>query len=138
LKGSQRDQKFQSWAWGVGVNLACPPSSLPGSIARFIALVIYCLHLQALLVLCPSLTCIHALARVHTHTYTHTHTHTLIALQVAVKDVHVSSSSELTTFLREVEALSSLRHPHVLPFLGACMLGGGQFWLLTEFMEQVG
>ncbi len=47
----------------------------------------------------------------------------------------MSKASELTNFLRELEALSALRHPHVLPFLGAVMLGDSHFWLLTEFME---
>lgn len=63
---------------------------------------------------------------------------------MAVKRVRVAKATELLSFLREVEALSSLRHPHVLPFLGACMAGAGgdadagrHFWLLTEFMEQV-
>jgi serine/threonine protein kinase len=36
----------------------------------------------------------------------------------------------------QVEALATLRHPHVLPFLGACMLEATQFWLVTEYMEQ--
>jgi len=58
--------------------------------------------------------------------------------QVAVKCVRVSDASEQLSFLREVEALSSLRHPHVLPFLGACMLDVQQYWLVTEFMEKVG
>lgn len=49
--------------------------------------------------------------------------------------VRVSKVSELTNFLREVEALASLRHPNILPFLGACMTGANQFWIVTEFME---
>eukprot|EP00983_Pelagomonas_calceolata_P132902 1161915-Pelagomonas_calceolata.AAC.4 len=56
--------------------------------------------------------------------------------QVAVKCVRVSQATEQLSFLREVEALSSLRHPHVLPFLGACMLDLEHFWLVTEFMEK--
>lgn len=66
----------------------------------------------------------------------HTYTHVLLT-QVAVKCVRVSQASEQLSFLREVEALSSVRHPHVLPFLGACMLDVQQYWLVTEFMEQV-
>ncbi|KAF5827897.1 hypothetical protein DUNSADRAFT_18555, partial [Dunaliella salina] len=42
--------------------------------------------------------------------------------KVAVKCVRVSQAVEQLSFLREVEALSSVRHPNVLPFLGASML----------------
>ena len=72
----------------------------------------------------------------YTHTHTHAHTH-LPILQVAVKCVRVSQATELLSFLREVEALSSVRHPHVLPFLGACLLDVQHYWLVTEFMEKV-
>lgn len=89
--------------------------------------------------------------------------------EVAVKCVRVSQSSELTTFLREAEAMSlvrahpgsrlqrprprslwpplrptllrpldcspaQVRHPNVVPFLGACLCPPDRFWLLTEFM----
>ena len=36
----------------------------------------------------------------------------------AVKHVRVSTPDEATSFLREVHALSSLRHPNVMPFFG--------------------
>ena len=42
--------------------------------------------------------------------------------QVAAKSVRVAQASELFNFIREVEALALLRHPHVLPFLGAGVL----------------
>ncbi|KAI8468190.1 MAG: kinase-like protein [Monoraphidium minutum] len=54
---------------------------------------------------------------------------------VAVKRVRVAGESELVSFLREVECLSGLRHPGVVPFLGAVMEGAGHCWLLAEFME---
>jgi serine/threonine protein kinase len=56
--------------------------------------------------------------------------------QVAVKCVRTKNSREFLSFCRELEALSALRHPHVLPFLGACLSGPNGFWLVTEFMEQ--
>ncbi len=55
--------------------------------------------------------------------------------QVAVKCVRTRTAADYTMFLREVEALASLRHPHVLPFLGACLQGPERLWLITEFME---
>ncbi|GAX74482.1 hypothetical protein CEUSTIGMA_g1931.t1 [Chlamydomonas eustigma] len=54
---------------------------------------------------------------------------------VAVKCVRVSKDTELTSFLREVEAMSLVRHPNVVPFLGACIQAPDQFWLLSEFMS---
>eukprot|EP00798_Chlamydomonas_sp_ICE-L_P016465 gene16465-22687_t len=55
---------------------------------------------------------------------------------VAVKCVRIDAGNELGNFLREVEALSALRHPHVVPFLGACIKPeSDQCWLLTEFMS---
>jgi hypothetical protein len=49
---------------------------------------------------------------------------------VAVKRVRVGSDTELVSFLREVECLAGLRHPGVVPFLGAVLqvrkgTGGG-------------
>ena len=38
---------------------------------------------------------------------------------VAVKRVNVSTPTRVATFLREVDVLRRLRHPHVLPFYGA-------------------
>ena len=54
---------------------------------------------------------------------------------IAVKCVRVAAGTELSNFLREVEALSMLRHPHVLPFLGACLqVETNHCWLLAELM----
>lgn len=41
--------------------------------------------------------------------------------QVAVKQVLVRGETELLNFLREVECLAALRHPNVVPFLGAVL-----------------
>jgi serine/threonine protein kinase len=40
---------------------------------------------------------------------------------VAAKRVRVDSPSRAKSFIREVTCLSKLRHPHVLPFYGACL-----------------
>ncbi|KAG1665924.1 hypothetical protein FOA52_004513 [Chlamydomonas sp. UWO 241] len=53
---------------------------------------------------------------------------------VACKAVRISKPSELTTFLREVEAMSLLRHPNIVPFLGASIQPPDSFLLLSEFM----
>jgi hypothetical protein len=45
----------------------------------------------------------------------------LLRLQVAVKCVTVRTDTELLNFLREVECLAALRHPNVVPFLGAVL-----------------
>lgn len=55
-----------------------------------------------------------------------THRATWRGADVAVKCVRVSSATELTNFLREVEVLAGLRHPHVVPFLGAVLQVGGR------------
>jgi hypothetical protein len=44
---------------------------------------------------------------------------------VAVKRVRVETDVELSAFLREVECLSGLRHPGIVPFLGAVLQVGG-------------
>jgi serine/threonine protein kinase len=56
-------------------------------------------------------------------------------MQVAVKHVRVKDEQELTSFCRELEVLSGVRHPHVLPFLGAHFKDPDEFWLVTEYME---
>ena len=53
---------------------------------------------------------------------------------VAVKKVRIASEQDLVSFLREVECLSRVRHPGVVPFLGAALRGAGHCWLLSEFM----
>jgi hypothetical protein len=47
--------------------------------------------------------------------------------QVAVKCVTVRSETELLNFLREVECLAALRHPNVVPFLGAVLQVGAVY-----------
>lgn len=54
--------------------------------------------------------------------------------KVAVKCVRISSETEMTNFLREIETLSAVRHPHVVPFLGASIRPPDSFWLISEFM----
>jgi serine/threonine protein kinase len=53
---------------------------------------------------------------------------------VACKCVRISKPSELTTFLREVESLSLLKSPHIVPFLGASLQAPNHFYILTEYM----
>lgn len=45
-------------------------------------------------------------------------------MQVAVKCVAVHSETELINFLREAECLAAVRHPNVVPFLGAMVQVG--------------
>lgn len=40
---------------------------------------------------------------------------------VAVKTVTVRGKEDMISFLREVEALVTLRHPNIMPLLGACI-----------------
>eukprot|EP00877_Chromochloris_zofingiensis_P011552 jgi/Chrzof1/6650/Cz19g04100.t1 len=54
---------------------------------------------------------------------------------VAVKCVRISSETEMVNFLREVECLAALRHPHIVPFLGACLQDQHTTWLISEFMS---
>ncbi|CAD7700660.1 unnamed protein product [Ostreobium quekettii] len=54
--------------------------------------------------------------------------------QVAVKCVPVQSKEDMISFLREVEALAGIRHPNILPFLGACIVAPTTFWLVCEYM----
>jgi serine/threonine protein kinase len=44
------------------------------------------------------------------------------------------STSEAINCLREIECFSTLTHPNVLPFLGACMADMDNCLLVTEFM----
>ena len=54
---------------------------------------------------------------------------------VAVKKVNVEGKSRAASFLREVRVLSRLRHPHILPFYGACLQPPGRCWILTHLCE---
>ncbi|KAG2501716.1 hypothetical protein HYH03_000217 [Edaphochlamys debaryana] len=55
--------------------------------------------------------------------------------KVAVKIVRLRHAAELTSFLREVETMSYIRHPNVVPFLGACLTAPDKLSLLSEFMD---
>lgn len=71
---------------------------------------------------------------------------------VAVKRVRVGSETELVSFLREVECLATLRHPGIVPFLGAvvqvgffglggCVFSRGdsvQLWLVAAVAMEPG
>ena len=54
---------------------------------------------------------------------------------VAVKRVQPRSREQATTFVREVEALALLRHPHVMQLYAACMRPPGDFWLVCELLR---
>mmetsp|Transcript_37408 Transcript_37408/g.105586 ORF Transcript_37408/g.105586 Transcript_37408/m.105586 type:complete len:408 (-) Transcript_37408:364-1587(-) len=54
--------------------------------------------------------------------------------EVAVKQVRVSTPEEAMCFLREVEAMSSVRHPCVLPFIGAVLSPPDATWILADWM----
>ena len=51
---------------------------------------------------------------------------------VAAKRVRVDTPSRATSFLREVRALARLRHPHVLPFYGACLSPPDDCWVVAR------
>ncbi|GLC40749.1 hypothetical protein PLESTB_000026500 [Pleodorina starrii] len=53
---------------------------------------------------------------------------------VAVKVVRLRHAAELTSFLREVETMSYIRHPNVVPFLGACLTAPDKLSLVSEYM----
>ena len=54
---------------------------------------------------------------------------------VAVKRVQPRSREQATTFVREVEALALLRHPHVMQLYAACVRPPGDFWLVCELLR---
>ncbi|KAI7838182.1 hypothetical protein COHA_008030 [Chlorella ohadii] len=54
---------------------------------------------------------------------------------VAVKRVQPRSREQATTFVREVEALALLRHPHVMQLYAACVRPPGDFWLVCELLS---
>ena len=49
-----------------------------------------------------------------------------------MKKVYVEGRSRAASFVRDVAVLSRLRHPHVLPFYGACLQPPGRCWILTH------
>jgi len=53
---------------------------------------------------------------------------------VCVKAVQVESQQDQVSFFREIEALSCLRHPNILPFVGACFQKPDHCWLICEYM----
>jgi serine/threonine protein kinase len=56
-------------------------------------------------------------------------------VQVAVKCTRPpESTAEAVNCLREIECFASVKHPRVLPFLGACMADPDNCLLVTEFM----
>lgn len=56
-------------------------------------------------------------------------------LQVAVKRTRrPEASSEAINFFREIECLAAVKHPNVLPFIGACLADAEHCFLVTEFM----
>lgn len=57
---------------------------------------------------------------------------------VAVKRVQPRSREQATTFVREVEALALLRHPHVMQLYAACVRPPGDFWLICELLRWEG
>eukprot|EP01026_Neomeris_dumetosa_P076882 TRINITY_DN8279_c0_g1_i1.p1 TRINITY_DN8279_c0_g1~~TRINITY_DN8279_c0_g1_i1.p1 ORF type:complete len:492 (+),score=58.51 TRINITY_DN8279_c0_g1_i1:192-1667(+) len=54
---------------------------------------------------------------------------------VAVKCVKIRNKAEVESFLREVDVLSSIKHPYVLPFLGLCFKPPRQCWIVMEYMR---
>jgi hypothetical protein len=55
----------------------------------------------------------------------------------AVKRVTPHSQEQATTFVREVEALALLRHPHVMQLYAACARPPHDFWLICELLGWV-
>eukprot|EP00192_Tetraselmis_astigmatica_P004850 CAMPEP_0117663918 /NCGR_PEP_ID=MMETSP0804-20121206/8891_1 /TAXON_ID=1074897 /ORGANISM="Tetraselmis astigmatica, Strain CCMP880" /LENGTH=482 /DNA_ID=CAMNT_0005471013 /DNA_START=333 /DNA_END=1781 /DNA_ORIENTATION=- len=53
---------------------------------------------------------------------------------IALKRVRVGSREDAASFLREVEAMSSVRHSCVLPFIGAVLHPPDRCWILMEWM----
>ena len=55
--------------------------------------------------------------------------------RVCVKCVRVESCQDQVSFFREIEALSALRHPNIVPFVGACLERPERCWLICEYMS---
>lgn len=45
------------------------------------------------------------------------------------------TSAEALNVLREIESFASIKHPNVLPFLGACLSDSQRCLLVTEYMS---
>eukprot|EP01025_Chloroclados_australasicus_P000436 TRINITY_DN10237_c0_g3_i1.p2 TRINITY_DN10237_c0_g3~~TRINITY_DN10237_c0_g3_i1.p2 ORF type:complete len:488 (-),score=65.60 TRINITY_DN10237_c0_g3_i1:4028-5491(-) len=54
--------------------------------------------------------------------------------QVAVKSVRIRKPEEAVSFLREVDALTMLRHPNIMPFIGCCLMPPDRCWIVCEYM----
>ena len=54
---------------------------------------------------------------------------------MAVKRVRPQRREDATNFVREVEALSALRHPHVMQLYAACIRPPADFWLVCELLR---
>lgn len=54
---------------------------------------------------------------------------------VCVKCVKVDTRQDQVSFFREIEALSTLRHPNIVPFVGACIQKPDKCWLMCEYMK---
>ena len=50
---------------------------------------------------------------------------------VAAKRVRVDTPTRRTAFVREVSALARIRHPHILPFYGACLSPPDDCWIVA-------
>jgi serine/threonine protein kinase len=62
-------------------------------------------------------------------------TNSALELQVAVKKgMAPESSTEAINVLREIECFSYIKHPNVLPFIGACLSDPEECLLVTEYM----
>lgn len=56
--------------------------------------------------------------------------------KVAVKSTGTpETAADALNFLREIDAFACLKHPNILPFVGAVLNRDGHCWLITEFME---
>ena len=45
------------------------------------------------------------------------------------------TSADALNVLREIECFASIKHPNVLPFLGACLSDSERCLLVTEYMS---
>eukprot|EP00210_Caulerpa_lentillifera_P006312 g6029.t1 len=55
---------------------------------------------------------------------------------VCIKCIKVDTHQDAVSFYREIEALSCIRHPNILPFLGASINRPDHCWLVCEYMSR--